>query len=99
MLEWLGDEGERLCKAFTETFGQPCQPFGKRSTWIGGVSDGAPGVQWNASYDPRDRRQWVSVNLEGLEYEGWPVSRLIRRELADPKLLSVAQADLYRSLT
>jgi hypothetical protein len=48
-------------------------------------------VQWNASYDPRDRRQWVSVNLEGLEYEGWPVSRLIRRELASPRLLAVAE--------
>jgi hypothetical protein len=90
-LEWLGDEGDRLCKAFIDVFGEPCQAFGKQSTFIGGVSNGAQGVQWNASYDPRDQRQWASVNLEGMEYDGWPVSRLIRRELASPKLLAVVE--------
>ena len=89
MLEWLGHEGDRLREAFIDVFGQPCRPFGNQSTSIGGVSNGAEGVQWNASYDPRDQRQWVSVNLEGMEYEGWPVSRLIRRELASLKLLAV----------
>src|SRR5689334_6111475 len=82
MLDWLGDEGDRLREAFINSFGPRCEPFGKQSTWIGGVSDGAEGVQWNASFDPRDERQWVSVNLEGIEYNDWPVARLIRRELA-----------------
>jgi hypothetical protein len=91
MLEWLEDEGDRLRRAFIDAFGQSCEAFGKQSTWIGGVSDGAEGVQWNASYDPRDQRQWVSVNLEGKEYDGWPVARLIRRELVRPKLLAVAE--------
>ena len=33
----------------------------------------------------------MSVNLEGMQYTDWPVSRLIRRELANPKLLAVAE--------
>lgn len=91
MLEWLGDEGDRLRQAFIATFGQRCRAFGNQSTSIGGVSDDAEGVQWNASYDPRDLRKWVSVNLEGMEYDGWPVARLIRRELTNPKLLDVVK--------
>ena len=92
MLEWLGGEGDRLREAFTATFGQRCRAFGNRATSIGGVSDDAKGVQWNASYDPRDQRKWVSVNLEGMAYDGWPVARLIRRELARPKLLDVVMS-------
>lgn len=89
MLKWLGDEGDRLSSAFRVVFGGKCVAFGKPSTQIGGVSDGAEGVQWNASYDPRNQRQWASVNLEGMEYVGWPVQRLIRRELRKQRLLDV----------
>ncbi len=29
---------------------------------------------------------YVAVNLEGIRYDGWPVGRLIRRELLEPAL-------------
>jgi hypothetical protein len=89
MLEWLGRSGQELVSAFPPVFGTVGRPFGKRSTWIGGLSDGAAGVQWNAGYDPRDRRQWVGVNLEGMKYDGWPVARLIERELQHPTLAAL----------
>jgi hypothetical protein len=90
MLEWLGSEGDRLQRAFRDVFGERYRPFGNRALAIGGLSDGNEGVQWNAGYDPRDGRQWLGVNLEGMQYNGWPVSRLITRELRQstlPKLI------------
>jgi hypothetical protein len=92
MLEWFGTEGDRLAAAFKATFGAMPRPFGSRSMAVGGVSDGADGVQWNAKYDPRDRRQWASVNLEGMKYTGWPVAHLIRRELLNQTLPALAAA-------
>jgi hypothetical protein len=90
-LDWFGAEGGRLISAFASKFGVKPRPFGTRATVVGGVSDNAEGVQWNASYDPRDRRQWAGVNLEGMKYEGWPVARLIRRETLNPMLPGLAR--------
>lgn len=46
-----------------------------------GVDDGNHGVQWNAWVDVGPSG-CVGVNLEGLEYDGWPVARLIEREFS-----------------
>ena len=43
------------------------------------------GVQWHAGYD---EIAWIGVNLEGMLYDGWPIARLIKRELSNPLLLS-----------
>ena len=89
MLEWLGDEGDVLRKAFVRLVTEDPRPFGNRSMRRGGLSDGIAGVQWNAGIDPRCGRRWVGVNLEGMRYDGWPVARLITRELRDPTLPDV----------
>ena len=86
MLDWLGDEGEQIRIAFSKVFGTRYSPFGSPSLQRGGLSDGKEGVQWNVNYDPRDGRQWVGVNLEGMQYDDWPVARLIERELREPVL-------------
>lgn len=86
MLEWLGSEGEAMRVAFTKVFGSGPRPFGSPSLKRGGLSDGAEGVQWNAAFDPRDGRQTVGVNLEGITYDDWPIARLIERELDQPTL-------------
>lgn len=86
MLDWLGDEGKKLQAAFAAVLGDKPRPFGKQATQIGGFSDGNDGVQWNAGYDPRDRKQWLGVNLEGMKYDDWPIARLITRELQRPTL-------------
>ncbi|MBW3554820.1 MAG: hypothetical protein KY466_15010 [Gemmatimonadetes bacterium] len=91
MLEWLGSEGEKMRVAFTRVFRTRLRPFGSQSLQVGGFSDGRDGVQWNVAYDPRDGRQWVGVNLEGLQYDDWPVARLIERELRDMALPQVVQ--------
>lgn len=86
MLDWLGSEADPMRIAFTKLFGTRPRPFGSIALQIGGFSDDKQGVQWNVAYDPRDGRQWVGVNLEGMQYDDWPVARLIERELRDPAL-------------
>jgi hypothetical protein len=89
MLEWLGDEGEQMRIAFTKVFGSLVRPFGSPALQLGGISDGREGVQWNVAYDPLRDRRWAGVNLEGMEYDEWPVARLIERELKEPRLPSL----------
>jgi hypothetical protein len=86
ILDWLGDEGDQLRKAFIQVFGETHRAFGNRARRIGGLSDGNEGVQWNAGYNPDTGEAWVGVNLEGMQYCGWPVARLIQRELQTPTL-------------
>ena len=62
--------------------------FGSRPLGVLGVSDGVEGVQWNAWYSQREETAWLGVNLEGKEYEDWPVARLIERELSYRHLLT-----------
>ena len=55
-----------------------------------GFSDGCAGVQWNTGID-RDRDVLtLGSNLEGMAYDGWPIARLIERELERPQLPSLA---------
>lgn len=89
MLEWLGTEADAIRIAFTKVFGSRYAAFGSPALQIGGFSDGREGVQWNVAYDPRDGRQWAGVNLEGMQYDGWPVARLIEGELKTPSLPDV----------
>ena len=86
MLEWLGPDGEEMRVAFTKVFGSGPRPFGSPSLHRGGLSDGVEGVQWNVAFDPRDGRQTVGVNLEGITYDDWPIARLIERELDESTL-------------
>jgi hypothetical protein len=91
MVEWLGQTGVEMRVAFSKVFGSRHRPFGSPSTQVGGLSDGKEGVQWNVAYDRRDGRQAVGVNLEGMQYDDWPVARLIERELKQPTLLPLVR--------
>ena len=93
MLKWLGPEGDRLRIAFTKVFGSRYESFGSPSLQAGGLSDGKKGVQWHVGYDPRDETRFAGVNLEGMQYDGWPVARLIERELRDPTLIELVEGE------
>lgn len=73
---------------FRDLFACAGQRFGSRSLGVLGISDGCEGVQWNAAYTERDGAAWLGVNLEGMLYDGWPVARLIEREISHPLLLT-----------
>ena len=41
-----------------------------------------------AGYYPRHGAVWLGVSLDGMEYDDWPVARLIEREIFRPLLLT-----------
>jgi len=93
MLDWLGPEGDELATAFDRVFRSKGTPFGSPALHWGGLHDGTEGVQWNVGMDPRRPERWVSVNLEGLRYDGWPLARLITREMRRPTLAALAASN------
>lgn len=84
MLDWLGAEGAVIAGAFERVFRRQGVAFGSPALQWGGVHDRSEGVQWNVGMDPRRPERWVSVNLEGLKYDGWPLARLIKRATLRP---------------
>ena len=73
---------------FRDVFRCPGRDFGSPSRGVEGISDNNQGVQWNAGYHLRDGAVWLGVNLEGMQYDDWPVARLIEREISRPLLLN-----------
>jgi hypothetical protein len=81
-------------RAFDRVF-QPAKPsrrFGGPSNRHQGFSDDHDGVQWNAGVDRERGVVTVGVNLEGMEYQGWPIARFIESERAAPRLPAFARS-------
>lgn len=78
-----------LLDGFTEWLNVKGRPFGQLNKPYFGVSDGRDGVQWNLAVYPNEGTARVGVNLEGMEYRGWPIATLISSELKVPALLQV----------
>ena len=79
---------DALRALFRDIFQCRGRDYGSPSGRVLGISDGNEGVQWNVGYYPRDGAVWLGVNLEGMKYDGWPVARLIEREISRPLLLT-----------
>lgn len=79
---------DALKSRFRRMFGCRGRDFGSLSRGVLGISDGNEGVQWNAGYRLGNGVAWLGVNLEGMKYDGWPVARLIKREISHPLLLT-----------
>ena len=84
----LTERARLVTDLFEDLFQRPGKPFGSASIGWMGVHDGVEGVQWNAWYSRPEQTAWMGVNLEGMLYDGWPVARLIERELLLPLLLT-----------
>lgn len=89
----MSDPARLLIAAFSEltrTMPADALMFGSPSLQVSGMSDGTPGVQWNAwvEWTAGQQMAYAGVNLEGIKYDGWPVARFIEREIAQPWLLS-----------
>jgi len=55
------------------------------------IHDGFVGVQWMYLQEWEARQGYVVLNLEGLEYEGWPIARVLEQELDSVRLLNLAR--------
>ena len=84
----LEEHADIVIGLFRDLFACEGRRFGSRSLGVLGISDGCEGVQWNAAYHERDGTARLGVNLEGMLYDGWPVARLIEREISHPLLLT-----------
>lgn len=74
-------EFAQLMDSFTEFLAIKGRPFGQLNRPIFGISDGKEGVQWNLAIYPEDRLARIGVNLEGMQYIGWPIAKFILAEL------------------
>lgn len=82
----MSADAELLIQTFQVVFGTAGARFGTPATGTPGVHDGNAGVHWNAYLDLAQKQPYLGVNLEGMEYDGWPIARLIQAELEAPQL-------------
>jgi hypothetical protein len=78
----------RLRATFKRAFGR-AKPFTSFELRVLGVSDGVPGVQWNAWHNIDSRHAFLGVNLEGTSSPGWPLPTFLTQELVRPLLFCV----------
>lgn len=87
---------DSLFRAFTSSLNIKGQKFGPSNKPYFGMSDGNNGVQWNISIYTKlstyadDKRFQMGVNLEGMKYDGWPISRFILSEIKEPKIQEIS---------
>jgi hypothetical protein len=96
---------EPFVEAFSATFGVPLSDIkiaNDEALDHTTIHDDHGGVQWMYLQDWQAGRGSVVLNLEGLEYDGWPIARLLERELASAAFLYQQQCNLpvahYREL-
>ncbi len=65
--------------------------FGQKNKGYSGASDGAQGVQWNFIFQHNTGETRLGINLEGMKYDGWPITSFIQNELASSKFLQLKE--------
>ncbi|HDR2160356.1 TPA: GIY-YIG nuclease family protein, partial [Enterobacter cancerogenus] len=75
-----------LLQTFCDVLGVKGRAFGQLNKPFFGMSDGNEGVQWNITIFPETNTVRIGVNLEGVRYKDWPISRLIQSEVISARL-------------
>lgn len=78
-----------LLQAFAYLLNIKGRPFGQLNQPSFGMSDGRDGVQWNLSISTDTGLICLGVNLEGIKYGNWPISKLILSEINNPTIEKV----------
>jgi len=79
----MQEELNWLTVAFRRVLGCEPRQFKDQAS---GLTDDRDGVQWHAVILREDDSLHFGVNLEGMKYDGWPIARLLHRELEAPQL-------------
>jgi len=82
-------EYAELLQLFASTLNVKGRPFGQLNKPSFGMSDGNAGVQWNLSVSTDAEDVRMGVNLEGMKYRNWPISKFILSEINNPKIEQV----------
>lgn len=80
-----------LLQSFASSLNVKGRPFGQLNKASFGMSDGNDGVQWNISVSTDTGVICLGVNLEGMKYGNWPISRFILSEINNPKIEEVSK--------
>ena len=82
----IDSEYAELLQLFSSLLNVKGRPFGQLSKPIFGMSDGNDGVQWNLSVSTDTGVIRLGVNLEGMKYRNWPISKFILSEIDNPTI-------------
>ena len=82
-------EYAELLQSFTSVLNIKGRPFGQLNKPRFGMSDGNEGVQWNLAVSTDTGVIQLGVNLEGMKYKNWPISKFILSEMKNPKIREV----------
>lgn len=82
-------EYAEIFHSFVSALNVKGRPFDQTNKPYFGISDGNEGVQWNLRISRETDEILLGVNLEGMEYAGWPIATFISSELYSSELLEV----------
>lgn len=80
---------KQAIQAFEKQFNIEARHFGNKHAVIKGASDDARGVQWNIAVLRDTNEIRLGVNLEGMTYQGWPITTFIQNELKQPSIIEM----------
>lgn len=75
-----------VLQSFTSLLNIKGRPFGQLNQPLFGMSDGVEGTQWNIFISKETGDIRLGINLEGLKYKDWPISRFIQSEIKQPTI-------------
>lgn len=85
----IDSEHAELLQLFASLLNVKGRPFGQLNKPSFGMSDGNEGVQWNLSVSTDTEIIRLGVNLEGMKYSDWPISKFILSEKDNPKIAEI----------
>ncbi|CAD6878061.1 hypothetical protein [Methylomonas albis] len=85
----IDSEYAELLQLFASLLNVKGRPFGQLNKPSFGMSDGNEGVQWNLSVSTDTDIVRLGVNLEGMKYRNWPISKFILSEIDKPKISEI----------
>jgi hypothetical protein len=85
----IDSEYAEVLQSFTSVLNVKGRPFGQLNKPRFGMSDGNEGLQWNLSVSTDTEVIRLGVNLEGMKYKNWPISKFILSEMKNPKIREV----------
>ena len=87
----IDSEYAKVLQSFASSLNVKGRPFGQLNKPTFGMSDGNDGVQWNLSVSTDTGVIRLGVNLEGMQYNNWPITKFILSEINNPKIAEVVK--------
>ncbi|MGF1869044.1 GIY-YIG nuclease family protein [Photobacterium indicum] len=87
----IDSEYADLLQSFSSVLNVKGRSFGQLNKPTFGMSDGYDGVQWNLSVSTDTGAIKLGINLEGMKYVDWPISKFIQSEISNPQIFAIRE--------